>query len=247
MNIKKILISQPTPSSAKSPYYDIEKRFDVELTFKPFVQIETYTVAEYRALHIPIQQFTAIVFTSRTAVQHFFKLAEGLRAKPSEDMHYFCLNDTIACYLQKFVVYHKRRVHHAKTGKVEDLIQSIKKHNEEKFLMPVAEDREYEKLNMGRTKVNIVYAPMYRSVSTVMTPDEIASYDMLVFFSPSGVNSLFDNNPEYQQGDQRIGVYGPLTAKAAEERQLRIDAQGPTPELQSMAAVLQKYLTDNKE
>lgn len=247
MDLKHILISQPTPSCPeKSPYFDLQRRFGLELTFKPFIRIETLSTTEFRAQKISLPSYTAIVFTSRTAVEHFFKLAESLRAKPNDEMQYFCLTEAIALYLQKFINFRKRKVHHSKTGKIEDLALVMKKHNSEKFLMPVAEGHSEELPCFTKAKVKLTYAVMYRTVSTEFTPEEIASYDMICFFTPAGIQSLFDNNPDYQQGDQRIGLFGPLTAKAAEGRGLRIDAQGPTPELPSMAAVLQKYLTDNK-
>lgn len=247
MSLKRILVSQPTPSCPeKSPYFDLQRRFGLELTFKPFIRIETLSAAEFRTLKISIPTYTALVFTSRTAVEHFFKLAEELRAKPNDEMQYFCLTEAIALYLQKFINFRKRKVHHSKVGKIEDLALVMKKHNTEKFLMPVAEGHDDALPCMTKAKVKLTYAVMYRTVSTEFTPEEIASYDMLCFFTPAGIQSLFDNDPEYTQGDQRIGLFGPMTAKAAEERGLRIDAQGPTPELPSMAAVLQKFLNDNK-
>lgn len=247
MDIKNILVSQPYPSSEKSPYFDIQKKFGIELTFKPFIRIESLTAAEFRSQKISIPTFTAIVFTSRTAVDHFFKLAEELRAKPNEEMQYFCLSETIALYLQKFIVFRKRKVHYSKIGKIEDLLVAMKKHNTEKFLMPIADVHKEDLSIFAKAKVNVTPAVMYRTVSTEFTPEEIASYDMLVFFTPVGIQSLFSNSPEYKQGDQKIGLFGPSTAKAAEEHGLRIDAKGPTPELPSMAAVLQKFLTDNKD
>lgn len=247
MEIKNILVSQPYPSSEKSPYFDIQKKFGVELTFKPFFRIESLTATEVRAQKVSLQTFTAIVFTSRTAVDHFFKLAEELRAKPNEEMQYFCLSETIALYLQKFIVFRKRKVHHSKVGKIEDLALVMKKHNTEKFLMPVADQKKEELACFIKAKVKVTQVVMYRTVTQEFSPEEIASYDMLLFFTPAAIQSLFDNSPEYQQGDQRIAVFGPQTSKIAEERGLRIDAQGPTPECPSMAAVLQKYLTENKE
>lgn len=247
MEIKNILVSQPYPSSEKSPYFDIQKKFGVELTFKPFFRIESLSANEVRAQKVSLQTFTAIVFTSRTAVDHFFKLAEELRAKPNEEMQYFCLSETIALYLQKFIVFRKRKVHHSKVGKIEDLALVMKKHNTEKFLMPVADAKKEELACFIKAKVKVTQVVMYRTVTSEFSPEEIASYDMLLFFTPAAIQSLFDNSPEYQQGDQRIAVFGPQTSKTAEERGLRIDALGPTPECPSMAAVLQKYLNENKE
>lgn len=245
MNIKNILVSQPYPSSEKSPYFDIIRKFGVELTFKPFIRIESLTAKEFRTQKITIPNYTAIVFTSRTAVDHFFKLAEELRAKPNEEMQYFCLNETIALYLQKYIVYRKRKVHFSKIGKIEDLALVMKRHNTENFLMPVADVHKEDLTCFAKAKVHITTAVMYRTVSTEFTPEEIASYDMLIFFTPAGIQSLFANDPNYQQGDQFIGLFGPSTAKAAEEKGLRIDAQGPTPECPSMAGVLQHFLQEN--
>lgn len=245
MNIKNILVSQPYPSSEKSPYFEIIRKYGVELTFKPFIRIESLSTKEFRAQKITIPNFTAIVLTSRTAVDHFFKLAEELRAKPNEEMQYFCLNETIALYLQKYIIYRKRKVHFSKTGKIEDLALVMKKHNGEKFLMPVADVHKEDLTCFTKAKVNVTTAVMYRTVSSEFTPEEIASYDMLIFFTPAGIQSLYDNAPEYEQGDQIIGLFGPSTAKAAEAKGLRIDAQGPTPECPSMAGVLMNYLQEN--
>lgn len=247
MEIKRILVSQPYPSSDKSPYFSIEKKYGVELTFKPFIRIETLTAAEFRTQKISIPTYTAIVFTSRTAVDNFFKLAEELRAKPNDEMQYFCQTEAIALYLQKFINFRKRKVHHSKSGRIEDLALAMKKHNTERFLMPVADTKKDELTCFTKAKVKVTQAVMYRTVSNEFTPEEIASYDMMLFFTPTGIQSLFDNVPEYTQGEQRIGLFGPQTAKAAEERGLRIDAVGPTPECPSMAAVLQSYLNDNKD
>lgn len=247
MEIKRILVSQPYPSSDKSPYFSIEKKYGVELTFKPFIRIETLTAAEFRTQKISIPTYTAIVFTSRTAVDNFFKLAEELRAKPNDEMQYFCQTEAIALYLQKFINFRKRKVHHSKSGRIEDLALAMKKHNTERFLMPVADAKKDELTCFTKAKVKVTQVVMYRTVSNEFTPEEIASYDMMLFFTPTGIQSLFDNVPEYTQGEQRIGLFGPQTAKAAEERGLRIDAVGPTPECPSMAAVLQSYLNDNKD
>jgi len=247
MNIKKILVSQPYPSSDKSPYFAIQKKFGVELTFKPFTLIESVTTAEFRAQKVSIPAFTAIVFTSRTSVDNFFKLIGELRIRLNEELQYFCLTEAIAHYLQHFIVFRKRKVHHSKVGKIEDLALVMKKHNTEKFLMPVAEVHKEDLACFTKAKIKqLTTAVMYRTVNTEFTPEEIASFDMMLFFTPAGIQSLYDNAPEYQQGEQRIGIFGPTTTKAAEERGLRIDAMGPTPECLSMAAVLQKYLQENE-
>lgn len=246
MDIKKILVSQPYPSSEKSPYFDIQKKYGVELTFKPFIRVESLSAKEFRTQKISIPAFTAIVFTSRTAVDHFFKLAEELRAKPNEEMQYFCLSETIALYLQNYIVYRKRKVHFSKIGKIEDLALVMKKHNTEKFLMPVADVHKEDLSCFTKAKVQVTTAVMFRTVSTEFTPEEISSYDMLVFFTPAGIQSLFENNPEYKQDKQAICLFGPSTRKAAEDHGLRIDAAGPTPECSSMSSLMQKYLQEQR-
>lgn len=246
MDIKKILVSQPYPTSEKSPYFDIQRKFGVEMTFKPLIRIETLSTKEFRAQKVSIANYTAIVFTSKTAIDHFFKLADGLRAKPGEEIQYFCQTEDVALYLQKFIIFRKRKVHFAKTRKIEDLALLMKKHNTEKFVMPVAEVHQEEIPAFTKAKLKVTQAVMYRTVSVEVTPEEIASYDMLVFFSLSGIQSLYENIPDYEQGEQHIGIFGPLTAKAAEEHGLRIDAKGPTPEQPSMASILLKYLSDQK-
>ena len=246
MDIKNILVSQPYPSSEKSPYFDIQKKFGVELTFKPFIRVESLSAKEFRTQKINIPSFTAIVFTSRTAIDHFFKLAEELRSKPNEEMQYFCLSETIALYLQNYIVYRKRKVHFSKIGKIEDLALVMKKHNTEKFLMPVADVHKEDLTCFTKAKVQVTTAVMFRTVSTKFTPEEIASYAMLVFFTPVGIQSLFEISPAYNQGDQLIGLFGPSTRKAAEDHGLRIDIAGPTPECSSMTSLLQKFLQENK-
>ena len=243
MSISKILVSQNAPR-VLTQYQAVSQKFGVEFTFCPFFQIEPLTSREFRAQRINILDYTAIIFSSRHAIDAFFALAEELRNKIPETMKYFCTTELVAIYLQKHIVFRKRKVHHSKSGKIEDLALVMKKHNTEKFLMPVAEVHKDEIPAFTKAKLKVTPAVMYRTVSMEITSEEISSYDMLVFFTPSGIQSLYENMPDYQQGDQRIGLFGPLTAKAAEEHGLRIDAKGPTPELPSMASVLQKYLSD---
>lgn len=242
MEIKKILVSQPQPTTDKSPYYDIQRKFGVELTFKPFIRVEGLSAKEFRQQKVFLPDFTAIIFTSRTAVDHFFKLAEELRAPISEDMQYFCLTETIALYLQKYIVFRKRKVHFSKTGRLEDMATTLRKHNTGKFLMPVADVHKEDLTVFTKAKIKLTTAVMYRTVAAEFTPEEIAGYDMLIFFTPMGIQSLFENAPDYVQDGQKIGVFGPATTKAAEERGLRLDIKGPTPEHPSMTSALWAYL-----
>ena len=226
----------------KSPYFDIEKKFGVELTFKPFIRVQRLTVKEFRAQKISIQDYTGIVFTSRTSVDKFFSLCEELRVNIKEDLQYYCLSETVALYLQKYINYRKRKVHFSKVGKLDDLAIVMKKHNTANILMPVADVHKEDLTIFTKAKVKLTTVVMYRTVSAEFTPEEIKSYDMLVFFTPAGINSLFENSPQYKQEDQKIGIFGPATAKAAEDRGLEIACKAPSPEFPSMASALEDYL-----
>lgn len=248
MDIKKILISQPKPQTDKSPYFDIERRFGVEMTFKPFIQVVDLTPKEFRLQKISVANFNAIVLTSKTAADHFFSLADELRVRLTEDMQYFCLNEHIANYLQKFMVYRKRKIHFSKDASLEELAQIMKRHsNELRFLMPVADVHKEDLSVFTKAKIQLTTAVMYRTVSSQIPPEEIASYDMLCFFTPAGIQSLFENDPDYKQGSQVISVFGPSTLRRAEEMGLRVDVPAPTPEIPSMASAIQKYLLDHEE
>ena len=242
MELRKILVSQPRPMTDKSPYFDIEKKFGVELTFKPFIRVERLSVKEFRAQKISIQDYTGIVFTSRTSVDKFFSLCEELRVNIKEDLQYYCLSETVALYLQKYINYRKRKVHFSKVGKLDDLAIVMKKHNTANILMPVADVHKEDLTIFTKAKVKLTTVVMYRTVSAEFIPEEIKSYDMLVFFTPAGINSLFENSPQYKQEDQKIGIFGPATAKAAEDRGLEIACKAPSPEFPSMASALEDYL-----
>ena len=235
-------MSQPRPTTDKSPYFDIEKKFDVELTFRPFIRVERLSVKEFRAQKINIADYTGIVFTTRGSVDHFFSLCEELRVVIKEDLQYYCLSETVALYLQKYINYRKRKVHFSKVGKLDDLAVVMKKHNTDSILMPVADIHKEDLTIFSKAKVKLTTVVMYRTVSAEFTPEEIKSYDMLVFFAPAGITSLFTNSPEYKQEDQKIGVFGPATAKAAEDRGLILSCKAPSPEYPSMASALEDFL-----
>ena len=246
MDIKKILISQPRPATEKSPYLDVERRCKVEMTFKPFIRVERLSVKDFKAQKINIGEYTGIVFTSRTAINHFFSLCNELKVVIKEDWQYYCLTETVALYLQKFVNYKKRKVHFSKTGQLDDLALVMKKHNTERILMPVADVHKEDLSIFTKAKVMLTTTIMYRTVSAEFTPEEIKSYDLLAFFTPAGINSLFTNSPEYKQGEQKIAVFGPATAKAAEDRGLRIDCKAPSQEFPSMASAIENFLEKEK-
>ena len=247
--IKKILISQPEPSSEKSPYYDIANDFGVELVFRPFIKVEGLSPKEFRQQKIGLLDFTAVVFTSRHAIDNYFKLAKEMRITIPEDMKYFCVTETIALYIQKYVQYRKRKVFFGTTGKIDSLLPTMVKHKGEKYLVPLSSvhNDDVQRL-LDAKKLNHKECVMYRTVSNDFTEEEIKNfdYDMMIFFSPTGVKALKKNFPEFKQGDVRIATFGPATAKAVEDEGFRLDLEAPTKEHPSMTAALRWYLENNK-
>ena len=248
--IKKILVSQPKPTSEKSPYYDIAERFGVELVFRPFIKVEGMTAREFRTQKVNILDYTAVVFTSRHAIDHFFTLAKELRVTIPEDMKYFCVTETIALYIQKYVQYRKRKVFFGTTGKVDDLLPTMVKHKTEKYLVPMS-DVHTDSLSMLLDSKKLVHKEcvMYKTVSNDFTEEEVKTfdYDMLIFFSPSGIESLTKNFPNFQQGNIAIATFGPATAKAVHDASLRLDLEAPSEKYPSMTGALQHYLLMNEE
>ena len=247
--IKKILVSQPKPSSERSPYYDIAEKFGVELIFRPFIKVEGMTAKEFREQKVNILDHTAIVFTSRHAIDHFFTLAKELRVAIPEDMKYFCVTETISLYIQKYVQYRKRKVFFGTTGKIDDLIPTMAKHKQEKYLVPMSDVHNDNVAKMlDAKKLHHRECVMYRTVSNDFTPEEIKTfdYDMLIFFSPSGIEALTKNFPDFQQGDIAIATFGPATAKAVKDAGLRLDLEAPSEKYPSMTSALQDYLRQQK-
>ena len=248
--VKKILVSQPKPASEKSPYFDIASRFDVELVFRPFIKVEGLTSKEFRQQKVNISDYTAIVFTSRHAIDNFFKLAKELRVTIPEDLKYFCITETISLYIQKYVQYRKRKVFFGDTGKIEDLVSLMVKHKTERYLVPMSDVHNDSLSNMlDSKKLNHRECVMYRTVSNDFTEEEVATfdYDMLVFFSPAGVNSLIKNFPNFDQGKIAIATFGPSTAKAVRDAGLRLDLEAPSDKYPSMTGALPHYLLMNEE
>lgn len=246
---KKILISQPKPASEKSPYYDIAKEFDLELVFRPFIKVEGLTAKDFRQQKINILNYTAIVFTSRHAIDNFFKLAKEMRVTIPEDMKYFCVTETISLYIQKYVQYRKRKVFFGTTGKIDDLIPTMAKHKSEKYLVPMSDvhNDSVTKMLDGKKLVHRECV-MYRTVSNDFTPEEVKNfdYDMLIFFSPSGIESLTKNFPSFNQGEIAIATFGPATAKAVKDAGLRLDLEAPTEKYPSMTSALQHFLLEKQ-
>lgn len=244
MNVKKILVSQPKPSSEKSPYYDIAARYGVEVVFRPFIKVEGLSAREFRQQKINISDFTAIIFTARTAIDHFFRLCEEMRVNIPDTMKYFCTTESIALYLQKYTLYRKRKIFHGNTGKMEELIPFLTKHNKENFLYAVSDVHKEDTGLLDSAKIRYTKAVMYRTVSTVFDPNEKFDYDMLLFFSPAGIASLLKNFPEFKQDDIKIGCFGLSTAQAVKDAGLRLDVEAPTVSAPSMTAALDNYLRE---
>ena len=243
LNIKRLLVSQPKPTSEKSPYFDLAEKYGVEIEFRPFIKVEPLTSKEFRQQKISILDYSAVVFTARTGIDHFFRLCEELRVTIPETMKYFCMSESIAVYLQKYIVYRKRKIFFGASGKLDDLITIIAKHPKDKYLVPVSDVHKDDlRLKLEAKKIDFTEAVMYRTVSNDFKADESFDYDMLVFFSPAGISSLLKNFPNFNQKDIRIGCFGPTTAKAVKDAGLRLDVEAPTPEAPSMTAALEQYL-----
>lgn len=243
MKVKKVLVSQPKPSSEKSPYFEIAEKYGVEIEFRPFIKVEGLTAKEFRQSKISISDYTAVIFTARTAIDHFFRLCEEMRITIPDTMKYFCTTESIALYLQKYIIYRKRKIFHGKTGKLDDLLPYLMKHNKEKFLYAISSVHKAEDLNiLDKNNINYTKAVMYRTVSNDFAPDEKFDYDMLLFFSPSGIDSLLKNFPEFKQDEVRIGCFGATTAKAVRDAGFRLDIEAPSVKAPSMTAALDMYL-----
>ena len=243
MSIKKILVSQPKPTSDKSPYYDIAKKHDVEIVFRPFIKIEGLSSRDFRKQRINLSEFTAVIFTAKTAVDHFFRLCEELRVNIPDTMKYFCTNEAIALYLQKYIVYRKRKIFIGKTGKLVDLVPLLAKHKTEKYLWIVSDVNNSDAKLFEAAKLDVTRAVMYRTVSNDFTPDEPFDYDMLVFFSPQGIESLLKNFPDFDQKDITIAAFGVNSCKAVTDAGLRLDVQAPTDKARSMTDAIDQFLS----
>lgn len=246
MKINRILVSQPQPKSDKSPYFDIEQKHGVEIVFRPFIKVEGLTAREFRQQKVNISDFTAIIFTAKTAIDHFFALCEEMRISIPDTMKYFCTTESIALYLQKYIVYRKRKIFHSATGKFDDLLPLLIKHKNENYLYVVSDVHNSDTTNILDTSgINYTRAVMYRTVSNDFAPGEPFDYDMLVFFSPQGIESLLKNFPDFQQGSIAIATLGATTAQAVKDAGLRLDLEAPTAKAPSMAAAIDLYLTEH--
>jgi uroporphyrinogen-III synthase len=244
MKVKTILVSQPAPKAENSPYSDLIEKQKVKIDFRPFIHVEGVQAKEVRAQKIDLKNYTAIILTSRNAVDHFFRIAEEMRFTVPDDMKYFCESEAVAYYLQKYVVYRKRKIYVGEKT-FGDLAKIIKKYKDEKFLLPSSDklkDIVPETLNDIGVKWD--RGIFYRTVMSDLSDLTDVFYDVLVFFSPSGIDSLFKNFPDFQQNNTRIAAFGDSTIKAATDAGLKINIPAPTPETPSMTMALEKYITE---
>jgi uroporphyrinogen-III synthase len=248
--VKKILVSQPKPTSNKSLYYTISEDFGVEIVFRPFIKVESVTMQEFRQQHINFHDYTAIIFTSRHAIDNYFALAKEARFNVPETMKYFCVTETIALYIQKYTQYRKRKIFFGASGKIDDLIPSMLKHKNEKYLVPtsdVASNCITELLD--KNGLNHTECIMYRTVNNTFSKEELKAfdYDMALFFSPTGIKALKETFPDLKDGDLRIGTFGPATAQAARDAGFSLAIEAPTEKYPSMTSALRHYLQDNED
>lgn len=241
MSIKKVLVSQPKPSSSKSPYYTIAEKYGIVIDFKPLIKVESLSAKEFRQQKISILDHTAVIFTSRHAIDHFFNLCNELRLEVPDTMKYFCVSEIVALYIQKYVKYRKRKIFFGNTGKIDGLIPHILKHKKEQFMVPLSDVHTHDLKNLlGENNINLTEAVMYRTVSNKLS--DKFDYDMIILFSPSGVDSLKMNFPDFEQENIKIGTLGNSTAKAVEDAGLRLDFRAPTPECPSITGALENFL-----
>nr|WP_298996890.1 uroporphyrinogen-III synthase [uncultured Allomuricauda sp.] len=243
MKVKTILVSQPEPKIENSPYSRLIEKEKVKVDFRPFIHVEGVQAKTVRQQKIDLNNFTAIILTSRNSVDHFFRIAEEMRFKVPDSMKYFCQSEAVAYYLQKYVVYRKRKIYVGKRT-FSELVPLIKKYKDEKFLLPSSDTLKAavpEALN--ELKVDWTRGIFYKTVISDLSDLRNVYYDVLVFFSPSGIESLLKNFPDFEQNDTRIAVFGNSTVNAATDAGLRIDIKAPTPETPSMTMALQKYIT----
>ncbi|MDY0254087.1 MAG: uroporphyrinogen-III synthase [Tenuifilaceae bacterium] len=248
LKIKKIIVSQPEPQSEKSPYLELINKYNLKIDFRPFIQVEGVPSKEFRQQRIDILQHTAVIFTSRTAIDHFFRICDEVRVTVPETMKYFCITEAVALYLQKYIVYRKRKIFYGQ-GTFAQLMDVINKHKTEKFLVPLSDMHKAEiPKSLDKAKVKYTKAILYRTVSSDLSDLKDIYYDIIVFYSPSGIKSLFKNFPDFKQNDTKIAAFGPTTAKAVKDHKLRLDIQAPTPACPSMTQALDEFIKKfNKE
>jgi uroporphyrinogen-III synthase len=237
-------VSQPEPQNPKSPYFELARKYNLKIDFKEFVRIEGVDLKDFRQQKINLLDFTAVIFTCKTAIDHYFRICNELRITVPDTMKYFCITENVAFYLQKYIVYRKRKIFHGKS-KFQDLIDVIIKHHEDNYFVPLAEPHNAEIPEL-LIKNNIRYTVgnMYRTISSDFSSEKDFDYDILVFYSPSGIKSLRENFPSFVQGEIKIAAFGPTTASAIEQEGLRLDILAPNPKAPSMTMALDYFLKE---
>lgn len=242
MKVKTILVTQPKPESDKSPFFDLAKKCNVKIDFRPFIQIEGISGQDFRKDKINIQDYTAVIMTSRNSVDHYFRMCQEMRVTVPETMKYFCISESTAYYLQKYVLYRKRKIFHGKQT-VSDLMEVIKKHKVENFLLPCSDVHKEEIADkLEGQKIKFTKAIMYRTVISDLSDLANVNYDVLVFFSPSAIDSLFKNFPKFKQNKTRIASFGSSTTLNVKEMGLKVDIMAPTEKAPSMTMALEHYI-----
>ncbi|HKK42596.1 MAG TPA: uroporphyrinogen-III synthase [Bacteroidales bacterium] len=242
--IRKILVSQPAPENSKSPYFDLASKHNLKIDFRPFIHVEGVSARDFRQEKVDIGSHTAVIFTSKTAIDHYFRMAEETRTNVPDTMKYFCVSEATAYYLQKYIVYRKRKIFYGK-GQINDLMEIMSKHKDEKFLLPLsAAHKEEIPVLLKKANFNFSKAVLYRTECSDLSDLADVNYDILVFYSPSGIKSLFQNFPDFKQNDTKIASFGTKTAKAAEEAGLRLDILAPQPHAPSMTMALENFIKD---
>lgn len=241
-------MSQPRPTTEKSPYFDISEKYSVKIDFRPFIKVEPILAKEFRTQRITILDYTAIIFNARHGIDHFFRLCEEMRITIPETMKYFCVSESVALYLQRYIHYRKRKVFYGATGKLAELVTIMNKHTDEKYLLITSDVQNEDTIaTLEKLKVPYAKAVMYKTVSNDFGPDEEFNYDMLLFFSPIGIASLLKNFPNFEQGEIQIGCFGATTAQAVRDAGLRLDIEVPLPGVPSMTMALDNFLKENNK
>ena len=229
----------------KSPYFDLAKKYNLKIEFKPFIEIEGIPSKDFRHQKINILDFTAVIFTSKTGIDHFFRICNELRIVVPDTMKYFCITENVAFYLQKYIVYRKRKIFHGK-AKFQDLIDVIIKHREDNFFVPLSDPHNAEIPDLlEKNNIKFAIGTLYKTISSHFSnnPKDF-DYDILVFYSPSGIKSLKENFPDFVQGEVKIAAFGPTTACAVEQEGLRLDINAPNPKAPSMTMALDIFLKE---
>ena len=242
MKVKTILVSQPEPKVENSPYFDLRKSQKVKIDFRPFIHVENVTTKEIRLQKVDFSKYSAIILTSRNAIDHFFRIAESMRFKVPDTMKYFCQSEAVAYYLQKYVIYRKRKIYVGKRT-FSELIPLISKYKNETYLLPSSDKLKPSVPDaLEEIGVNWKQAVFYKTVISDLSDLANVYYDILVFFSPSGIESLFHNFPNFKQNKTRIAVFGNTTVKAVENKGLRVDISAPSKDTPSMSMALERYI-----